>query len=45
MSTITVICLLVLGTLAGYQMRKEVERKQSETMRQKYEHKYGKIQK
>lgn len=43
MSTITVICLLVLGTITGYQMRKEVERKQNETSRQKYERKYGKI--
>lgn len=45
MSTITVICLLVLGALTGYQMRREVERKQNETQRQKYERIYGKIQK
>ena len=45
MNTTSVICLLELGTLAGYQMRKEVERKQNETQRQKYERIYGKIQK
>lgn len=45
MSTVTIICLLVLGTIIGYQMRKEVEYKQNQTMKQKYERIYGKIQK
>ena len=43
MNTTLVICLLVLGALTGYQMRKEVEYKQNETMKQKYERRYGKI--
>ena len=43
MNTTLVICLLVLGTITGYQMRKEVEYKQNETMKQKYERRYGKI--